>query len=337
MIFGVVVMAELLAFILALISAPSPEGIWKKLGLISLFIQWIALGNVLLLCLGRGWLQGLSPLPAAVVSYGISLLVTLLVSLGALHLIPAEALSLADDGYRPRDFIIRNLAISAIVSAVALRYFYVQHQWKSNIETEAHARIQALQARIRPHFLFNSMNTIASLTRTHPQLAEKAVEDLADLFRASLGQQDKVSLGEELEFTRRYINIEQLRLGDRLTVEWRIEDAVTEQAPVPALLLQPLVENAIYHGIEPQPSGGTVTISIRQSEQALSFEISNPLPKAMTSYRRTGNKMAQDNIRQRLKLAYGDTASLHIHKTDAQYIVHFTIPIENSYENTRSR
>ncbi len=336
-IFGVVVMAELLAFILALISAPSPEGIWKKLGLISLFIQWIALGNVLLLCLGRGWLQGLTPFPAAIVSYGISLLVTLLVSAAALHLIPAEALSLAQNGYGPRDFIIRNLAISAIVSAVALRYFYVQHQWKSNIETEAHARIQALQARIRPHFLFNSMNTIASLTRTHPELAEKAVEDLADLFRASLGQKDKVSLGEELEFTRRYINIEQLRLGDRLTVAWRIEDGVTEQAPVPALLLQPLVENAIYHGIEPQPGGGTVTISIRQTDHALSFEISNPLPKAMTSYRRTGNKMAQDNIRQRLKLAYGDTASLHIHKTDAQYIVHFTIPIENSYEDTRGR
>jgi two-component system sensor histidine kinase AlgZ len=236
--------------------------------------------------------------------------------------------ALGDNFWMREGFISRNLAISAIVSAVALRYFYVQHQWKQNIVIEARSRIQALQARIRPHFLFNSMNTIASLTRTNPELAEKAVEDLADLFRASLGHQDMVKLDEELEFTRRYINIEQLRLGDRLSVEWNIEDAVDPDAPVPALILQPLMENAIYHGIEPLPEGGGVKLSIAQNTKQLRFAISNPLPAQRAYQHRSGNKMAQDNIRQRLRLAYGDTGSMNIEKTQDRYTVSFSIPLE---------
>jgi two-component system sensor histidine kinase AlgZ len=245
-----------------------------------------------------------------------------------LWLAPMEMAPLGEKFALRDGFIMRNLAISAIVSAVALRYFYVQHQSKQNMLIEARSRIQALQARIRPHFLFNSMNTIASLTRTNPQLAEKAVEDLADLFRASLGHQDMVKLDEELEFTRRYINIEELRLGDRLSVEWQIDDAVDPDARVPALILQPLMENAIYHGVEPLPQGGVVNLSIDQSKKRLQFTISNPLPAQRAYQQRSGNKMAQDNIRQRLKLAYGDTGTMNIEKTDDRYTVSFSIPLE---------
>ena len=327
-VFLVVVMAELLAFILALMSSRSGEGVWLNLALVSLFVQWIALGNILVLCLSRRRLQSLSPPLAAVGSYGLSLLVTLVVSIAALWLTPVEVLAQASNSSSQIGFVLRNIAISAIVSAVALRYFYVQHQWKSNIQTEARSRIQALQARIRPHFLFNSMNTIANLTRTNPNLAEKAVEDLADLFRASLGHQDKVSLSEELEFTRRYINIEQLRLGDRLSIEWQVDETIPHEAAVPALILQPLVENSIYHGIEPQTVGGTVNISITRANGFMQFKIANPLPQAKRHSRRSGNQMAQDNIRQRLKLAYGDTASMNIDKNEQLYTVSFNIPIE---------
>lgn len=327
-VFLVMLSAELLAGIITLASGAAGAGLWVKLALVSLFIQWIALGNVLVLCLCRPRLKRLSPLTAAVSSYGLSLLVTLLVSSCAVWLAPWEIDAFGSRFLLKDDFILRNMMISAIVSAVTLRYFYVQHQWKQNIVIEARSRIQALQARIRPHFLFNSMNTIASLTRTNPELAEKAVEDLADLFRASLGHQDQVKLSEELMFTRRYINIEELRLGDRLEIEWRIDDNVDSDAKVPALILQPLMENAIYHGIEPLPSGGVVNLSIKQKGNRLQFEISNPLPAQRAYQQRSGNKMAQDNIRQRLKLAYGDNSTMDINKTEDRYTVSFSIPLE---------
>jgi two-component system sensor histidine kinase AlgZ len=320
--------AELLAFILTLASTSGGEPPWISLALNSLFIQWIALGNIVVLCLSRPKLKRLSPFGAALGCYGLSLLVTLVVSACAVWLGPLEMAGLGHGLSLEEGFISRNLAISAIVSAVALRYFYVQHQWKQNIVIEARSRIQALQARIRPHFLFNSMNTIASLTRTNPALAEKAVEDLADLFRASLGHQDMVKLDEELEFTRRYINIEQLRLGDRLSVVWQIDESADPDAKVPALILQPLMENAIYHGIEPLPEGGEVKLSIGQNRGRLNFAINNPLPAQRPYQQRSGNKMAQDNIRQRLKLAYGDTGSMNIEKTEDRYTVSFSIPLE---------
>lgn len=327
----VMLSAELLAFILAFAAIPHPHGLWIGLLLISLFVQVIAISNMIVLCLSRRWLERVNPFNAALGGYGLSLLVTLVVSLGVAFFLPilSDYLPLAG-------FVIRNLAISAIVSAVALRYFYVQHQWKQNFEAQARSQIQALQARIRPHFLFNSMNTIASLTRTNPVLAEKTVEDLADLFRASIGHQDTIKLEEELQFTRRYINIEQLRLSDRLEVEWHISEDVSLDAPIPALILQPLVENAIYHGIEPQTTGGVVSISVIKVNNRLEFIISNPLPKVVRAYQqRKGNNMAQENIRLRLKLAYGGRASLQVVKTDDRYTVTFSIPIEGlSYEST---
>ena len=226
-------------------------------------------------------------------------------------------------------FVLRNLAMAAIVLAVVLRYFYVQHQWKQNVEAQARAQIQALTARIRPHFLFNSMNTIASLTRTHPEQAEQAIEDLADVFRATLEQRDRVSLAQELEIARHYLNIEALRLGERLTLTWRLDEDVPLQASLPALTLQPLVENAIYHGIEPRTEGGEVLIAARRDGEALVLEVENPLP---TQHGRAsnGNRMAQDNIRQRLALAYGDRARMDIDHTQDRYAVRLRLPLELS-------
>ena len=218
-IFLAILMAQLLSFILTLAGGVSRPNFWVYLSLVSLFVTFIAIGNILVLCVSRKFLHNLHPATAAFTYYTLSLSITLVVSVVAILVTPTEALWAASPenvqtfnllDILTSDILIRNMAISAIVSAVALRYFYVQHQWRANIQVEAKSRIQALQARIRPHFLFNSMNTIASLTLTNPQMAEKAVEDLADLFRASLGHQDKVTLAEELNFTRRYINMEKL-------------------------------------------------------------------------------------------------------------------------------
>ena len=155
--------------------------------------------------------------------------------------------------------LLENGVISVIVSAIVLRYFYVTAQWQRDVEASAEAQVQALQARIRPHFLFNSMNTIASLTRSDPATAEHAVEDLSELFRASLAHKTFVPLSEELELVGSYLRIEGQRLGERLEVEWDL-DADAADVEIPELSLQPLVENAVNHGIEQCSAGGAFAL-----------------------------------------------------------------------------
>jgi len=231
-------------------------------------------------------------------------------------------------------FLLRNLGISAIVSAVALRYFYVQHQWKANLESETRARIQALQSRIRPHFLFNSMNTIASLTRSDPTLAEQVTEDLADLFRVSLGDANvPVKLERELEVCRQYLNIEKQRLGDRLEDRWRVDDLPSD-ALIPGLSLQPLLENAVYHGIEPAAAGGTIDVSGGSEGSTLWVRIANSMPEASeVSLRSTGNRMAQENIDKRLAAFFGHGTGFRIDTASGEYAIELRFPYVTASEN----
>ncbi|HSO99864.1 MAG TPA: sensor histidine kinase [Thioalkalivibrio sp.] len=327
--FLVVLIAQLLAFILALARMPAPEGFWVALAFTSLFVQWVALGTVMVLCLARRALGTLPPLRAAGAAWLIVLLVTVLFSLLALWVGAGLGLTTSLPMAEHLGFLGRTLSISAIVSAVALRYLYVQHQWKQNVEAEARSRIQALQARIRPHFLFNSMNTIASLTRSRPEAAEMAVEDLADLFRATLSDRDTLTLGEELELARRYVRIEALRLGDRLQVKWQVDEALPMDYPMPGLVLQPLVENAIYHGIEPLTEGGEITIGLSLDDTRLMIKVTNPLAPPRDR-RRPGNRIAQDNIRQRLALAYKGEASMDTSEQTDEYQVTLVLPRRNA-------
>jgi two-component system sensor histidine kinase AlgZ len=196
------------------------------------------------------------------------------------------------------------------------------------VRAEALSRIQALQARIRPHFLFNSMNTIAALTRSDPKRAEEAVEDLADLFRATLrDSHSPLRLKEELELTRIYQRIEALRLGERLEVRWDVA-ALPMRAFVPGLTVQPLLENAIYHGIEPLEHGGTVTVTGRVVDGHVELVVTNPvaLPTGAAAEPRTGNRLALDNIRQRLDLAYGGRGTLTVEQQPELYRVTVRFP-----------
>ena len=213
-------------------------------------------------------------------------------------------------------FLLRNLGVGFIVSALALRYFYVSAEWKRSIEMEALARIRALQARIRPHFLFNSMNTIAALTRSSPERAEQAVEDLADLFRASLSDANaRISLKDELEIARTHQRIEQLRLGDRLHVHWDV-DGLPMRVEVPSLIVQPLLENAVYHGIEMLPRRRHASrSSASASASMLHIEVRNPIPAQAGYGEREGNRMALENIRQRLELAWPGRARVETEQT----------------------
>jgi two-component system sensor histidine kinase AlgZ len=218
------------------------------------------------------------------------------------------------------------LGIAAIVGLVVLHYLYLQYLWQRQTEAENSARLQALHSRIRPHFLFNSMNTIASLTRSDPALAERVVEDLADLFRVALGDAVKPStLSRELSLARQYLSIEKLRLGDRLQVEWDLE-VLPDEAMMPPMILQPLLENAVYHGIEPAAQGGKIVISGCYRRRRINLSIRNSLPPDGETSHRQGNQLAMDNIRARLAGIFEMEASLTESHVDGEYQVRLVFP-----------
>lgn len=323
-VFFVVLIAELFAFFLALapMDIPATQR-WYQLGLISLFVQWCALASCSFLCLLRPYLARYSNIKAGIISYLVVLAVIAVVTELTYYFIYAQSIEQNWHLY----FFLRNIAIGAIITGPILRYFYIQNQWRRNIRAETEARVQALQSRIRPHFLFNSMNTIASLTRSNPEKAEMAVENLADLFRVSLSDARKqVRLEEEIELCHRYIEIEQLRLGDRLDVKWNLD--VPNDAMVPALLLQPLLENAIYHGIESQTEGGYIKIIGSLTNNQIEFIITNSLPDINSNQRQHGNQLAQENVRERLSALYAQRGKLDISENDGIYQVSLQFPYE---------
>lgn len=188
--------------------------------------------------------------------------------------------------------------------------------------------MQALQSRIRPHFLFNSLNSVASLTRSDPARAEEVLHDLADLFRLLLNDPRKlVPITAEREISRQYLEIEKLRLGDRLNVKWNVSPNVPRAAMIPALTLQPLLENAIYHGIEPRFAGGTIKIEMWTEGDHLDILISNPLPEVRRNPHGQGNKIAQENTRQRLITQFGENANMQAFEEGGQYHVKIRMPI----------
>jgi two-component system sensor histidine kinase AlgZ len=327
---AIVLIAALLAIVLALAGPTGHGAFWTDLASSSAYLLWTGLACAAVLCKARPWLAG-RPLRAAVLG-SLGLLVGTVTVISELVYWAGRAW--ATQAGTPSSlfpehhwsFLLPNVLIAAIVGALALRYFYVTSEWRRSVELEARSRIRALQARIRPHFLFNSLNTVASLTRSDPARAEEAIEDLADLFRVSLSDaRAQITLREELEVARIYQRIEQLRLGERLQVRWQVAE-LPPDAIVPSLLLQPLLENAIGHGIEPLPGGGTVLVEGRSSADEVLITISNPV-SATAKAVRSGNRMALDNIRQRLQLAFAGRASVTVDEGGEQYRVTLRFPL----------
>lgn len=316
-VFAVVLMAELLAFILVL-ARPGLD--FVALGMLSLFIQWIALSSAALLCVLRPWLARPGAATAGVLGWVLVVGMTALVStLGQWLLTPGPG------GATDFAFIARATVIGAIAAAVVLRYLYIQHQWAGRVKASADARVEALQARIRPHFLFNSLNTIVSLIRDAPATAEQLVEDLADLFRASLsGRRRFVTLAEELAHGEGYLRMEAVRLGSRLSVE-RDLDGLPMDAAIPPLMLQPLLENAVYYGIEPREEGGAIRLAGRREGDVVVIELTNPLPVASAA-RAGGFGMAQANVSERLALAFGESGRFQVNRRDGVYHVTVRFP-----------
>jgi len=323
--FITVISAELLAVVLTLGTDITSEEFIHELSLRSLFVQWIALTSAALLCAFRSWLNQQGNIKASIFAWLIIQCLTLIVSEAAFQLLNHTDQSLGTiTGHT--NFLLRSLGISTIVAALGMHYLQIQFLWRQQAVAEAQAHLQALQSRIRPHFLFNSMNTIASLTRTRPEVAEEAIHDLADLFRASLSSTEtKSTLGDELELARGYLRIEKQRLGERLQIEWDL-DELPENATIPQLILQPLLENAVYHGIEPSPKGGKIQITGRYRRKQINLGIRNSLPPEGSTRHNEGNHMAMENISQRLEGLFHGAAHLTISEIEGDYQIRIVFP-----------
>lgn len=306
----ILVSVNALAFIAAAVkSSTLPQLMEAFLGL-ALLVEPVLIASLLALYVANAGIARL-PYPAAV---GVVFTIVLVLTAAAYPLLPGNDFSPGGLG--------RSVAFAVLATGFLIGYFFLRNRAFSPALAEA--RLQALQARIRPHFLFNSLNAVLSLIRTDAQRAETAIEDLAELYRMLMADtRTLTSLAEELELVRQYLNLEQLRLGDRLNVEWRIESAPRD-ALVPPLLLQPLVENAVYHGIEPGMDPGTIEIAIYLDGDRLHVRLTNPYHPE--HQHRQGNRIALGNIRERLALHFDVEAKMESGVVGQSYEIHMQMP-----------
>jgi two-component system sensor histidine kinase AlgZ len=306
----VLVMANAMALAAALVRAPTLDMTGRQLVEISSLFQPILLLTLLALMALSPLLQKMSYLNGICAVLALPVLTTTVVWQYGSTLMGG------------REGLLRALIVAVGASALIVTYFNLRSRLLSPALTIA--RLQALQARIRPHFLFNSLNAVLSLIRAEPRRAEAALEDLADLFRVLMQDNRELApLSREVALCRQYLDLEQLRLGERLQVEWNMED-MPHDALMPPLVLQPIIENAVYHGIEPAIEPGTVSINICRRGKALHAVVTNPVRKQGRHH--SGNKMAMANIRERLALHFDAEASITNTATESTYNVHIVIP-----------
>ena len=278
------------------------------------FIEPVLLASIVALYMLSPALVAMRYLPACIVV----LVVVLSIAAGVSYALqPLGVFGAVDDRK-----LARILVFTAVIAVTLLGYLRLRAKAFSPALTEA--RLQALQARIRPHFLFNSLNAVLSLIRKDPKRAELALEDLADLFRVLMSDGRKfVRLAEEIALAERYASIEQLRLGDRLRIAWDI-DSAPQDALVPPLVLQPLLENAVYHGVEPGTDAGEVLVQVEGRGKRVFVRVVNPLHPEFAQ--RPGNRMALDNLRERLMLFFDAEARISTREADGRFQVDIEFP-----------
>lgn len=318
---------NLLALTAALVQSHGVDDCLQRYIEMAAWVQPLLLFNLTLLALSGGALR---MLPPAWGQAGI----LLLAAVSAALLFDFWRFMGLDEGGWPRT--VRAALLGALAAGAMLFYFGLRARIFSPAVTEA--RLQALTARIRPHFLFNSLNAVLSLIRAEPRRAETALEELADLFRALMrDHRDLLPLADEIALCRQYLDLEKLRLGDRLVVEWDIAD-VPADVLVPPLMLQPLLENAVYHGIEPSGGPGTLRIGFARRGNELHIELSNPCREASRGGAEgttRGSHMALANIRERLTLYYDLEARLEtceetLDDGSREYRVHIVLPCRSA-------
>ncbi|MGN6513027.1 MAG: sensor histidine kinase [Lysobacteraceae bacterium] len=323
--FGV---AELVVLVLAF--APDGGARWNLQRFVSAsaFALWLALTIAVLLCVSRRQVSRLPMALGAAVAVAGAAGIALLGAAMLYQLDRSLGTRLVPETVRLAQFSAGSAAIAALITGVVLRYLYVIDGWQAQVRASARAEADALQARIRPHFLFNSMNAIAGLVRHDPAVAERAVLDLSDLFRAALGAGEaNSSLAEEVELAERYLAIEALRLGPRLRVEWTRHEPLPWRQPLPRLVLQPLVENAVLHGVSRLAEGGTVEIALGVGGSCLHVVVRNPAPAAAGGVLGGGAGHAQRSVGLRLAHAFGPRARMTAGWDAGYYRCELEVPI----------
>ncbi|MBA2690518.1 MAG: histidine kinase [Burkholderiales bacterium] len=301
-----------IGLIVALARAQDIKALWPEFLAVAAFLEPGLLLTVVLLCGARRLVAQLS--------YRAGLAAVLLIVLVIVTLIykAGESMLGGELGYS----LLHVWILALLIAGTLLFYFDLRARALSPALAEA--RLQALQARIRPHFLFNSLNAVLSLIRSQPKRAEQALQDMAELFRVLMADNRQlITLQREVELCRQYLDIEQLRLGERLQVVWHV-DKMPNDALIPPLVLQPLLENAVYHGVEPSNLTGEITINIYTHRRQVVIVLRNPY-HAETSHH-SGNKMAMSNIRERLSLHFDAEANLKSQILVDAYQVTITLP-----------
>ena len=295
---------------------------WRWLGIASVYSQWMALFCASGLCVTSGWTGRLSPRGAWSGSWLIAIALATVFSFAGWMAATVFLPGMIGDPVGM--FVLKSAFAVGLVAVVFFRYLEIRARWRSELMAQAEARVQALQARIRPHFLFNSLNTIASLIPDDPASAEAATLDLADIFRGSMRRADQlIPLSDELELARQYLDMERRRLGERLEVDWRVDELPAGAAVLP-LMLQPLLENAVAHGIQALDRGGKIAVYGRTEGDQVVITIGNPLaPEGSDT---SGHGMAIRNIRERLSLAFGSRSSLLTNQDKEQFYAVLSLP-----------
>lgn len=312
----ILVIVNLMGGMAAILRSEDLAGAWQELLTISAVLQPLLLASLLMLYALN------QPLSRLNYRSGVVAVIALELSLATLAW-RFNTLLTGDEGASTP---YRWWLLTVLACCLLLAYFNLRSRALSPALAEA--RLQALQARIRPHFLFNSINAVLSLIREDPRRAEAALEDMADLFRVLMADNRRlVPLEAEIALCRQYLDLEKLRLGDRLNVLWNI-DEMPADALIPPLVLQPLLENAVYHGIEPAGEGGDIVIDITLKRDQVYILLSNPYHPGGSHH--TGNHMALDNIRERLALHFDYEAGLDSAVADGRYQVSITLPYRTS-------
>lgn len=329
-VFLLTLFSQLLALVLTLASYQQGQFPWQNYLFTSLLVLWISLSVAAILCLTKNTLKSLTPAIAGVCCWLIIIMTASIFAMVAGLLLPTPP---NPDHPAPFSsiFIWKTIAISGIIGGLILRYLYLTAELEVQRRAELLHRLQALQSQIHPHFLFNSMNILASLISSDPTKAEQVVEDLADLFRASLkplGQ--PVPLKQEIQLCRHYLNIEMLRLGSRLLVEWQLPEKIPSHLSIPILTLQPLVENAIQHGIALLNEGGILKIRVDLLPKLIRIRLTNPIPiiNRDTQKKITSNHLALQNITHRLTALYGQNVHLTTEVAEGNFTLVLSFPNE---------
>lgn len=319
--FRLLVMAQAVSVVLAFAPGITAEP-WHRLGLISVFVHWVALLTTICFCQLRRQLNRLQPAAMLFTCIILFEAATIVVSVIAHSWLASQSPHMSQS--LPA-FVMANMMISLIIAVIAIQFFIIHTERNQQIRAQSRAELSALQARIEPHFLFNSLNTVAELTQVDPNAAEQALLNLSALFRAALNAGQTVSLAGELALSEQYLSLEQWRLGQRMKVQWDLPEQIPELS-LPALTIQPLLENAVRHGVENCAEQAILHITLIESRQSVSIVITNPLGQPCR--KTAGNGMALSNIRQRLQLHYGSGAQLTSAASEGRFRVKLVLPKE---------